>query len=176
MARFRPAARRGTLLAGLVLAVAAFAPGSALADVGGSNLPLKGSFTGTSTYYPATCAAHIVITGQMTHLGLMTLEQDACITHTPDNQTYTIVSGNWTMTAANGDQLFGTATGTGIRTDASHVTYTVVRTSTGGTGRFADASATGTGTMYVHTVAVEPGPPVIAHNELDGMFDGQLSW
>jgi hypothetical protein len=177
MAHLKLISRFGILLAGLLLAFGALAPASALADAGGSNLPLKGWLAGTSTYYPTTCATHILVTGHATHFGLLTLEQDACITHNATNTVYTIVSGTWTMTAANGDQLWGAITsGTGIRTDASHVTYHVDRVSTGGTGRFADASSISTVVMYVHTLSVEPGPPPIAHNELEGTLDGLLSW
>jgi hypothetical protein len=176
MAHPRFGARFGILLAVLALAIGALAPASVLAKAGGSDLPFKGSFTGTSTYFPTTCAAHISLTGNATHFGLATIEQDACITHTADNMVYTIVSATWTMTAADGDQLWGTATGTGTRADPSHVTYLVDRISTGGTGRFADASATSTVVMYVHTLYVEAGPPPLAHNELEGTLDGLLSW
>ena len=50
-------------------------------------------------------------------------------------------SGSFTLTAANGDTLFGTSTGLGTVVDGIayiHETHTV----TGGTGRFAGATGT----------------------------------
>lgn len=163
--------RRTILLAGLALAIGVLLPGTALSAAGGSNLPLKGSFSGTSTYNPATHTAHILLTGTATHFGLMTFEQDAQVVPTgPSTFSFT---GTWTLTAANGDQLFGTAAGTGTRTDPTHVTYVVDRTSTGGTGRFADATATFTTVTYSARLAPEGG---MMRNALEGTLDGQLSW
>lgn len=162
--------RRMILLAGLALAVGALLTGSALSAVGGSNLPLKGSFSGSSTYNPSTYTAHILLTGTATHFGLMTFDQDAQVVPTATGYTY---FGTWTLTAANGDQLFGTAEGIGTRTDPTHVTYVVDRTSTGGTGRFTDASATFTTLVYSTRIGVENGMVI---NALEGTLDGQLSW
>lgn len=164
--------RRLTLLAGLVLTVGVLLPGSALPAMGGSNLPLKGSITATSEHNLVTGQFHGVANGQLTHFGLMTLEQYAqiVITGPPITLNFT---GTWTLTAANGDQLFGTATGIGHPTDATHITLVIDYTSTGGTGRFADASATFTATIYHTRTALVNG---ISYGEQQVTLDGELSW
>ena len=163
--------RRMLLLAGLVLAVGVLLPGSALSAVGGSNLPLKGSFSGSGTYNRVTYDLHLLLTGTGTHFGLMTFDQHAQVV--PTGPTTFSFIGTWTLTAANGDELFGTATGIGTRTDSVHSTFVVDRTSTGGTGRFAGASATFTTIAYSTRVAVEGD---ISYSGIEGTLDGQLSW
>jgi hypothetical protein len=62
--------------------------------------------------------------------------------------------------------------GTGTLTDATHITFVIDYTSDGGTGRFADASATFTITLYFHRVALENG---ISYGEHEATLVGQLS-
>jgi hypothetical protein len=174
MAHLGFTARFGILLAGLVLAFGAVAPGSALAKAGGSDLPFKGSVTGTSVHNLVTGQLDAVSAGKLTHLGRATLEQQALILiiGTPPNHTLD-VSGTWTLTAANGDKLSGTSAGIGTPTDATHITLVIEYTATGGTGRFANASAEFTATFYHHQYLLELP---VSYGEHVAMLDGHLSW
>jgi hypothetical protein len=162
--------RKAIFLASLALAVAALVPGGALPATGGSDLPLKGSFSGTTVHNLATGHLDGVSIGEFTHFGSSTLEQSVQVAATgPTTRSW---SGAWTLTAANGDQLSGTSVGTGSLTDPTHITFVLDHTSTGGTGRFADASAAFTITLYFHRVALVNG---ISYGQHEATLDGQLS-
>jgi hypothetical protein len=163
--------RKAILLASLALAVGALVPSSALPAAGGSDLPLKGSFSGTTVHNLATGHLDGTSTGEFTHFGSSMLEQSVQVAIT--GATTRSWSGTWTLTAANGDQLSGTSVGTGSLTDPTHITFVLDYTATGGTGRFADASATFTITLYFHRVALVNG---ISYGEHDATLDGQLNW
>jgi hypothetical protein len=173
MANLQCIARFGVLLAALVLAFGALAPGSALAKAGGSDLPLKGSLSGTSVHDYATGHLEAVSTGNLTHLGLTTLAQDAQIVIVPGTPPTLSWTGTWTLTAANGDQLWGTAVGIGTPTDATHIRLVLDYTLTGGTGRFQHASATFTAVVYHHQVSLVNA---VSYGEHEATLDGQLSW
>jgi hypothetical protein len=162
---------RVILLAGLLSAFGLLGPGGAQASVGGSDLPFTGSFTGSSAHNLATGEFHAVWTGEASHFGISNLEQHAQVAFT--GPTTLSFAGTWTLTAANGDQLYGTAVGTGIRTDATHITLIIDYTASGGTGRFADASATFTMLAQHTRTALENG---ISYGEQQATLDGQLSW
>jgi hypothetical protein len=162
---------RVILLAGRLSAFGLLGPGGAQASVGGSDLPFTGSFTGSSAHNLATGQFHSVWTGEASHFGISNLEQDAQIAIT--GPTTISFAGTWTLTAANGDQLYGTAVGAGVRTDATHITLVIDYTASGGTGRFADASATFTMLAHHARTALENG---ISYGEQQATFDGQLSW
>jgi hypothetical protein len=165
------AMRRVIFLAGLALVVGVLAPGGALPAVGGSDLPLKGSFSGTTSHTLATGHLDAVSTGKSTHFGLTTLKQSVQVVATgPTTRSW---SGTWTLTAANGDQMVGTCVGMGTLTDPTHITFVIDYLSGGGTGRFADASATFTITLYFHRVALVSG---ISYGEHTATLQGQLSW
>jgi hypothetical protein len=173
MAHLRLTLRVGALLAGAVLALGALAPASALADVGGSNLPFKGTMNGTSTVDLTTLVGgvadgHAVLTGTASHFGLRTSELNVRI-----NLPALTYTGTFLWTAANGDQMWGLVVGTGTRQDATHVTWVVDHISTGGSGRFADASATWTAIAHLTTVSND-GVTVLS--SVEGTFEGQLSW
>jgi hypothetical protein len=51
-------------------------------------------------------------------------------------------TGTWIMTAANGDQTFGTSSGTTVYQDATHLTIVGEYITAGGTGRLANISST----------------------------------
>jgi hypothetical protein len=168
--------RRISFVAALALAVAVLLPGSALAAAGGSDLPFKGSISGTSTHNLSTWQMHAVSTGEVTHLGLTAVDQT--VTLQPTNPTTFSWSGTWTLTAANGDQIAGNAAGTCTRPSptATEVTCVIDYASSGGTGRFEDASAAFTMTMHSVRVAFDPGPPIISYGEHEGTLSGHLSW
>src|SRR3990172_5856729 len=162
---------RVILLLCLVSAFGLLGPGGAQASVGGSDPPFRGSFTGSSAHNLATGEMHSVWTGEASHFGISNLEQHAQVAFT--GPTTLSFSGTWTLTAANGDQLYGTAVGAGIRTDATNITLVIDYTATGGTGRFADASATFTMTAYHARVALENG---ISYGAQQATLAGHLSW
>jgi hypothetical protein len=74
--------------------------------------------------------------------------------------------------AANGDEVFTTATGTGTMT-ATESELTLVSTITGGTGRFADASGTVTTKISSVTVSVV-GSTATSHDT--ETHTGQISY
>lgn len=81
--------------------------------------------------------------GQATHLGLFTWESAELAVPVDPNTLH--VTGSFTMTAANGDQIVGTYETTGT-VDWETFTGFFIGTYwvTGGTGRFAHATGTGT--------------------------------
>jgi hypothetical protein len=138
-----------------VLALFVVAPGAAVAKPGGTDRPIKGAGTSTTTIDIVTGAATTQGTAIISHLGKSTFTQDFTIT--PTGPTTFTQTGTVTLTAANGDQLFATLSGggrigglaAGDTTDVSSV-FTI----TGGTGRFADASGTITSPVFVTVVSL----------------------
>jgi hypothetical protein len=108
----------------------------------GESIPFKGRDVGTFAL-PGTCAdgsLRVVIegSGTATHLGRYTYEADECF-----NPVTGAFSGLPIITAANGEQLFGTYTGQVAPTgDPGVVSYVEQMAIAGGTGRFAGASGT----------------------------------
>ncbi len=144
--------RRLSLLAGLALAVSILLPGSALAAVGGSDLPVIGSHAGNCTESVATLQGHCVTTGPISHFGLTTMEQDF---QSSGLATGSTLAGTWMLTVANGDQLFGTFTASFSTADGVHSVTEGTWVSSGGTGRLADASLTIDATAMLTMVSVE---------------------
>lgn len=163
--------RRMSLLAGLALAVSILLPGSALAAAGGSELPVIGSSAGTCTMDLVTGQGHCVSTGPISHFGVTTTVQD--FQAVPTGPGTFSLSTTWTATAANGDQMFGTASGTTSTADGVHFTGVGTWVSSGGTGRFAHASLTMVGTFQSTIVSVEG---VIATEPTEVTIVGQLSY
>jgi len=99
--------------------------------------PFKGTLEGTVDFaIVGPALAHVVITasGVSTHLGRFTVE----VPHDVD-LSIAAGSGTYTFTAANGDRLIASFTGTA---DTSTPIFVIeeLATITGGTGRFANAS------------------------------------
>jgi hypothetical protein len=85
-------------------------------------------------------------TGTVSHLGRVAVVSTACIA--PAGENFNILSSTITVTAANGDKLTGGYSGYFKPTSPGASTYELVNgriVITGGNGRF--ANATGTGTM-----------------------------
>lgn len=102
----------------------------------------------------------------LSHLGLTTAVQNARLVPTGPGELDEFFTG--TITAANGDRIF--VTGFGHETFAPpHGTIQATYHSTGGTGRFADASLTFAATINTTLVTATTGT-------FDATFDGQLSW
>ena len=133
--------RKAIMIAGLVLALGVLAPATALGKAGGTDRPIQGSGSGTTVLEIATLAFVTDGTGTVSHLGQTTVHIDGVLTPTSPN-TFTL-AGSLTLTAANGDQLFGDFSGSGTGFGGS--TGTTVTTITGGTGRFTGASGSVSG-------------------------------
>jgi hypothetical protein len=162
--------RRLTLLAGLALAVSVLLPGSALAAVGGSDLPVIGSHAGNCVDNLVTLQGHCVSTGTGSHFGVSTMEADVQLAALAPGSSY---SGTWTLTVANGDQMFGTVTGTQNTTDGVHFLNSGTWVSSGGTGRFDDATATFHDVSSLTLVSVDG---VIATFAFEVTIVGRLSY
>ena len=80
---------------------------------------------------------HITYVCQLEHLGRATAVAEQVVTFT--GPASAIASNTTTYTAANGDQLFATWTGTATSVGPDN-TFSGLETYTGGTGRFAGAS------------------------------------
>jgi hypothetical protein len=97
--------------------------------------------------------------GHATHLGRFTVTSELHI-----NVLTLVGSGVFTLTAANGDTLFGTITG--LATVVEGIAYIQeTHTITGGTGRFADA----TGTFVAGRVLVDATG--MSASSFDGTID-----
>lgn len=128
------------------------APSALSAPNGGStvlleNAPFTGRDSGTFEFTQDSCAAGLVplrthTTGTATLIGAYSFETQECF----DNATLTF-SGSFTITAPNGDRLSGAYAGN-VTAFLDEVTAVSVFTATvtGGTGRFAGATGTLSGT------------------------------
>lgn len=93
-----------------------------------------------------TSATTFVITGtgHFSHLGKTTFVNTAAVTGSPACEGGLIATEQETFTAANGDKVFGLAKDIACPTSPSTLHVTASFTITGGTGRFANASGSGT--------------------------------
>jgi hypothetical protein len=130
--------RRHTLIGLLVLPALAL-PMQAAAD---DQMPLKGAESGTFGL-SVPCEGGVVLdvagTGHTTQLGNYSGRYRECL----NPATGAVTDGTFTLTAANGDKVYGTYSGQATPTqDPNVVNYEDPGVITGGTGRFADASGT----------------------------------
>jgi hypothetical protein len=133
--------RKAIMITGLVLALGVLVPVTALGKPGGTDRPVHGNGSGTTVVDLGTLAFALDSTSVVSHVGQSTLHIDGVITPTGPS-TFT-VAGPLTLTAANGDQLFGDFSGSGTGFGGS--TGTTATTITGGTGRFTGASGSVSG-------------------------------
>jgi hypothetical protein len=99
--------------------------------------PWEGSCEGTGAFRPNSAILDITGVCRLSHLGLTT--------HVGVEIVGAVLNATHTFTAANGDLLFTTTTGTAVlKPDFSGVIFSNIETVTGGTGRFANASGTAT--------------------------------
>jgi hypothetical protein len=105
-----------------------------------AGVPFKGCYTTSSNILqpPPNLIQQVSGTGIASHLGKSTFEAISYVTVSA--QPPFTVSGTRTITAANGDQLFTTFTGTSTPVVNGMNGADLVETITGGTGRFANAS------------------------------------
>ena len=137
-------ARKLLVCTSLLVAFCIAAPGVAAAKQSGTERPVKGSGSSTTTIDLTTLGSTTEGTAIISHLGKTTLTQSFTITPTGP-LAFNLTGGTATFVAANGDQLFATITGSGTQSAPGvgvGITIDVdsVFAITGGTGRFADAS------------------------------------
>jgi hypothetical protein len=112
-------------------------------------VPFSGTLTGEAAYdlgNPKSCAIGFTVVtdarGTASHLGRTTFHSEHCIVPTPDGGQ--IVGGVLVLTAANGDELHGTYTGSfgAFPPIGDPVVVTGTWVVSGGTGLFENASGT----------------------------------
>ncbi|HEX4526646.1 MAG TPA: hypothetical protein VH108_07890 [Gaiellaceae bacterium] len=162
--------RRLLLLVELAVAVAVLLPGSARPAQGGTDLPFAASMAGHGTVNLVTGQAHNQLVARATQFGLATLEESSQIVPVAPGVFLSI--GTLTLTAANGDQMFGSATGTGNTTDGVHFTFSLHAVFSSGTGRFAGASLAYDVQVHSTTVSVIGAT---ATSDLEATAVGRLS-
>jgi hypothetical protein len=178
---FRPTLKRGLsgkafALAVLVLACAMLAPVGALGKAGGTDRPVKGTASGTVTgVLGSPLDITIDLAGVATHIGKYRIHVDAVGVISGGE---VVVDGTFTVVAANGDQLTGTAATTTPLSQLGEVhTTTAFLTITGGTGRFSDASGTLTSQNLETPICfAEPSCPGLIIDGLEGKLTGQISY
>jgi hypothetical protein len=154
--------RRRALIGLLVLPALALPMQAAAKD----RLPLKGSEAGTFQLLGPCDTGGMVLevagTGHTTRLGNYSGNYRECL----DPATGAVTAGAFTLTAANGDKVFGTFSGQALPTDNPNVVaYRDPGVITGGTGRFAG----GRGSMTTSGLAN------LATGEYSGTITGSVS-
>ena len=127
------------ILIGLLALAALTLPMQAAAA---GEVPLNGSETGTFQILGSCEASGIVIdvtgTGHATQIGKYSIHYRECFVPA----TGAVTAGSFTLTAANGDIVFGTYVGQAVPEGDSSVRFEDPGVITGGTGRFAGATGT----------------------------------
>jgi hypothetical protein len=156
----------GVVVAVVVALAAALTPGGRAMAAGGQ-VPFKGHSSGLSmdvSFDPVAGIAHghIEGEGQATHLGRFTVTGDVAV-----EVATGMARGTWTLTAANGDQIFLDMVGENGSDDHHGLGEFTI---TGGTGRFEGASGS---YEQIITFAVPLGSaPVIDYTDV---FEGTIS-
>ena len=143
---------RRVLFSSAVVAIVATSPAAAMGNQ--TDRPVNGTRTATTTLNPISGAASTTSSGRLAHLGRYTGQ--ATVQFFPTSATTFGFAGTATFTAANGDKLFGTFSGSGAATSATTSTSTNTFTITGGTGRFNGASGSLTETINSTLVSLSP--------------------
>jgi hypothetical protein len=154
--------RSQTLIGLLVLVALALPMHAAAAD----RVPLKAAETGTFQLLGPCETSGIVVdvtgSGHATHLGDFTTHYRECFVAA----TGAVTDGSFTLTAANGDMIFGTYGGQVSPTgDSTVFAYEDPGVITGGTGRFAGASG----------IVGTSGVVNLATGEYSGTITGSVS-
>jgi hypothetical protein len=144
----------------LIAALAALALGGPARA--GEQVPFKGRSSGVVTvvgFDPVAgiASTHVEGEGVATHLGRFTLTADATVAvNLPGGPA----AGSWTLTAANGDQLFVTFVASGIDPTHGIGDFTIE----GGTGRF--QGATGSYTQLIEFATPPGSTPSTAYTDV----------
>jgi hypothetical protein len=163
--------RRLIFLSSVVLAVAALSPTAALGKAKGTDRPLSGKSSSTTIINAATGTGTSDGSGQLSHLGRFTFHNDITSFTVTGPVTFSVTL-TAIIVAANGDEVFTTATGTGTFAATGSQT-TLVSTIIGGTGRFADAS--GTLTTRIREVSGFVVGPILTSTETE-THKGRISY
>jgi hypothetical protein len=135
------------LIAGLAAVV--FISPAAMGAAKGTNRPLTGTVTLTTTVNLITLAGTQVASGQLSQLGKVTDSGNLQFAlEGPNGFSFTVT---YTIVAANGDKLVANGSGTGD--SGPPITSTSTNTIVGGTGRFAGASGSFTVTAISTSVS-----------------------
>jgi hypothetical protein len=137
----------------------------------GADRPFKATLTGSSLWgfpgvSPSDCTIATILTdstGQATHLGRVVATWSSC----PAEPAY-VIDGRLTITAKNGDMLFGR-----YDYDPTSASYSFPISWTGGTGRFAQASGSVVG---VFKVVPQFFPGCIPDPDPFPCFDFSVPW
>jgi hypothetical protein len=155
------------LLAGVVLAVTTL---SSPSPAHGTARPLTGTGKGTMTLNLLTGAAASGFTGHLSPLGAETGHDNLTLAITGAGTfSYT---GTRTFVTANGNKLFSAITGKGTFTRGT-AKSTETDTITGGTGHFAGASGTYTGTISSVVVSATSASET---SRFTAVVQGQISY
>jgi hypothetical protein len=119
-----------------------------------SDVPFKGTFAGTFAIDPATLQLQFAGGGPASHLGASAIVGASQLMPSGPG-CFEIVTDTVTLTADNGDQLVLTNSGQDCFDETGRIIGMAAFTVTGGTGRF--AGATGTGTTEVVATPNETG-------------------
>jgi hypothetical protein len=165
--------RRRFFLSSLVPAGALISPAGALGARNGSDIPLVGQTTGVITVVltpspqgpseatvPPSLPLHSEFSGQLSVLGRFTGTSDGLFVPEGGVSPFPFtIAATVTLVAADGSELFGLLSGTGVNTGGATNGTNAVRI-TGGTGRFVGAS--GSYTESENTVIVSGGSVITA--------------
>ena len=158
------------MLIGATLAAAALVPATARTAAGGSDLPFSATMAGTGSVSLVTGQAHNELSANASHFGLSRLEEFSQIVPVSPGTFLSI--GRLTLTAANGDSLTGTASGTGTTADGVHFTFALHVVLGNGTGRLAGSSLAYDVTVHSTTVGVQG---TTATNALEATASGSFN-
>jgi hypothetical protein len=163
--------RRFAFIPAVLAGAATLTGGPAVAAAKGTDRPMRGTSTSTTTVDLATGTGAVTGSGQLSHFGSFTFTNDiTSFTLTePDTFAFTLTG---IIVAANGDEVRTTATGTGTLT-ATGSESTLVSTVVSGTGRFADAS--GTTTTRITSVVVSMVGSTITSTDRE-VHEGRISY
>jgi hypothetical protein len=131
-------------------------------------VPFKAKLAGnahlTPTDDPFVLLNHETGEGEATHLGQFQWEDDEVATFVPGGLT---VVALFTMTAANGDELYGEFSSVGSFDEDGNLVIQATYNFVGGSGRFIDATGSGT----IDAIAfLSPGLPFV------GTFNGTIDF
>jgi hypothetical protein len=157
-------------LISVMLALLGATPASA--DARCKDRPLKGTLSGFVTLTPANGNFQGDVTGILSRFGSVTAHQAGRVA--PDASGHYTGSSTWSIVAANGDTLIGTATLDVQGPPIGAHTTTMVATVTGGTGRFAHASGTFT-TVFLVTPHTPFNGESLVHR-VEGTTTGQIRY
>ena len=158
------------MLIATTLAGAALLPATARTAAGGSDLPFSATMAGTGTVSLVTGQAHNVLSANASHFGLSRVEEFSQIVPVSPGVFFSF--GQLTLTAANGDTLTGTASGTRTTADGVHFTFSLHVALGNGTGRLAGSSLSYDVTVHSATVGVQG---TTATNALEATASGSFN-